>query len=528
MTAVISRPAATAETPRVASPSYERLSTQDSSFLLFEHRETPMHVAAIAILEAGPLTRPGGGLDVDRITAHVASRLPQLPRYRRRLVRTPLTETPIWVDDDRFSLTWHLRRAALPSPGTPAELRELVGRILSQRLERTRPLWEIWIVEGLEGDRLALVAKTHHSLVDGVAGANLLTSLFDMSPEPTTATAPPWTPAPVPDRFELLLDEVVRGLQGVRETAAAVQSVVRDPRAAAARVVEAGTAIAQALHASVRRPAPTAINGPIGPHRRVAWTSIDLGAVKAVKERLGGTINDVVLATVAGALHRFFGAAGEWPTWLDYRVVVPVNMRPPGEMHAANRVSAHFLSLPVEERDPLRRYERVCERIGAAKRSRAAEGFELMTRVADRIAAPWLTRFGVQLASGLHPYHLIVTNVPGPQFPLYLLGARLVDLHPHLPLFAHQGLGIAALSYCGRIGIGLVADFERIPDLGPLEAGLAESFEELAEASRDTGERRRAPRPRPAAGREHRSVSKGKAKKDGKARGGRLADVSRG
>lgn len=503
----------------MVSSSYERLSTQDSSFLLFEHRETPMHVAAIAVLEAGPLRRPDGEIDFGRITAHVASRLPQLPRYRRRLVRTPLTASPIWIDDARFSLDWHLRRVALPSPGTTEELRELVGRILSQRLERTRPLWEMWIVEGLSDDRLALIAKTHHSLVDGVAGANLLTSLFDLQPEPTTSVAPPWIPAPVPDPFELVLDEMVRGFQGVREIASAVQTLVREPRAAAARIVESGAAVAQALHASVRRPAPTTINGPIGPHRRVTWLSLDLSEVKAVKERLGGTVNDVVLATVAGALHRFLGTADEWPTRLDYRVVVPVNMRQPGEMQAANRVSAHFLSLPIEEGDPLRRYQRVLERTGVAKRSRAAEGFELMTRAADRFAAPWLTRFGVRLASGLHPYHLIVTNVPGPQSPLYLLGARLLDLHPHLPLFAHQGLGIAALSYCGKIGIGLVADFERIPDLGPLEAGLTESFAELEAASRGGVEAQPALGPRRASGRRRGPVTK--------TQGQRLADTSR-
>jgi WS/DGAT/MGAT family acyltransferase len=494
MTPVITRRCRAQETAIVARTSYERLSTQDSSFLLFEHRETPMHVAAIAVLEAGALARrDGGGIDVQRIAAHIESRLPQLPRYRRRLVRTPVTGAPIWIDDARFSLDWHLRRAALPQPGTASELRELVGRILSQRLERTRPLWEMWIVEGLADDRFALVAKTHHSLVDGVAGANLLTSLFDTSPESPAAVAPPWTPAPAPSRLELLLDEVARGIQGVREAAASVQAAAREPREAAERVVASGTSVMQALQASVRRPAPTTINGPIGPHRRVAWLSFDLDDVKAVKNRLGGTVNDVVLAVVAGGLHRFLGAAHAWPTRLDYRVVVPVNMRAPGEVQAANRVSAHFLSLPLEERDPLRRYRRVRECADRAKRSRAAEGFELMTRVADRIAAPWLTRFGVQVASGLHPYHLIVTNVPGPPFPLYLLGAPLVDLHPHLPLFAHQGLGIAALSYCGRIRLGLVADFEQIPDLAPLEAALAASFSELEAASRRGGARQGAP-----------------------------------
>jgi WS/DGAT/MGAT family acyltransferase len=470
----------------VGRSSYERLSAQDSSFLLFEHRATPMHVAAIAVLETGPLARGDGSVDAERIAAHVASRLPRLPRYRRRLLPTP-AGAPIWVDDARFSLAWHLRRVALPKPGTDAELRELVGRILSQRLERTRPLWEMWLVEGLAGDRFALVAKTHHSLVDGVAGANLLTSLFDPSPDAEAPAASAWSPAPAPGPIELLLDEAVRGLEGVRAVAATVGEAVRDPRTALSRAAAAGTAVAQALYESVRVPAPTEINGPIGPHRRVAWRSLDLAAVKAVKNALGGTVNDVVLAVVAGALHRFLGARTDWPTRLDYRVVVPVNMRRPGEVAPANRVSAHFLSLPVEEPDPLRRYTRVRERADRAKRSRAAEGIELLTRAADRLAAPWLTRFGVQLASRLHPYHLIVTSVPGPAFPLYLLGARLVDLHPHLPLFAHQGLGIAALSYCGKIELGIVADFERVADLAPLEAHLAAAFEELVKASRRAG-----------------------------------------
>jgi WS/DGAT/MGAT family acyltransferase len=485
----------------VGRASYERLSAQDSSFLLFEHRATPMHVAAIAVLETGPLARHGGELDTGRIAAHVASRLPRLPRYRRRLVRTA-TGAPIWIDDARFSLAWHLRRVALPRPGTAAELRELVGRILSQRLERTRPLWEIWIVEGLEGGRFALVAKTHHSLVDGVAGANLLTSLFDPSPDAETPAASSWSPAPAPGPFELLLDEAVRGLEGVREVAVAVGDAVRDPRTALSRVADAGAAVAQALYESVRFPAATEINGPIGPHRRVAWLSLDLAGVKAVKNRLGGTVNDVVLAVVAGALHRFLGSRADWPTRLDYRVVVPVNMRPPGEVAAANHVSAHFLSLPVEEPDALRRYALVRQRADRAKQSRAAAGIELLTRAADRLAAPWLTRFGVQLASRLHPYNLIVTNVPGPTFPLYLLGARLVDLHPHLPLFAHQGLGIAALSYCDRIGLGLVADFERIADLRPLERHLAAAFDELERASRG-GDEPRALRP-PAGARPRR------------------------
>ena len=468
----------------MVASSHERLTTQDSSFLAFEHRATPMHVAAIAIFEPSALATSDGAVNAARIAKHIASRLPQLPRYRRRLAQVPFTGQPIWIDDARFSLDWHLRRAALPRPGSPQALRDLVGRILSQRLERTRPLWEMWIVEGLADRRFALIAKTHHSLVDGVAGANLLTSLLDRNPEPTTPLVTPWSPAPAPGLFELLREEAARGLMGVHTVLRATRDVARDPRTWFTHASTAASAVTDALAAAVRRPAPSVLNGPIGPHRRVAWLSLDLAAVKAVKDQLGGTVNDVVLAVVAGGLNCFFGAGRAWPTRLEYRVVVPVNMRAPGDLQAANRVSAHFVSLPVAEHDPLRRYRQVRAQTEHAKQSHAAEGIDLMTRVADQLGAPWLTRFGVRLATDLHPYNLIVTNVPGPRFPLYLLGARLAEIYPHLPLFAHQGLGIAALSYCDRIGLGLVADYERVPALGPLEDALAASFAELQDAAR--------------------------------------------
>lgn len=463
--------------------SYERLSAQDSSFLHFEHRATPMHVAAIAIFESGCLATADGGVDIARIAEHIEARLPQLPRYRRRLARMPVSGQPIWIDDARFSLGWHLRRAALPRPGSTQDLRELVGRILSQRLERSRPLWEVWIIEGLAGGRFALVAKTHHSLVDGVAGANLLTLLLDTSAQAPPTIRLPYRPASAPGPVELLLDEAARGLAGVGALLGAVRAGVRDPRAGLARAVTAGSAVAHALDAAVRRPEPTVLNGPIGPHRRIAWLALDLAAVKAVKQRLGGTVNDVVLAVVAGGLHRFFGPADAFPTRLDYRIVVPVNMRPPGDVQAANRVSAHFLSLPVAEPDPLRRYREIRARSERAKRSAAAQGIDLMTRLLDQLGAPWMTRFGVRLASGLHPYHLIVTNVPGPPMPLYLLGAPLVELYPHLPLFAHQGLGVAALSYGGKIGFGLIADYERVSELEALADSFTAAFAELQVAS---------------------------------------------
>lgn len=464
----------------MADTAWERLSAQDSSFLHFEHRATPMHVAAVALLEIGPLRRADGEFDVARLARHVESRLHDLPRYRQRLVASPLTGDRFWVDDTCFDLDYHLRRVALPHPGSMTELRNLTGRVLSQHLDRERPLWEMWIIEGVEGDRFALVSKVHHCMVDGVAGANLLTLLFSRDPAEGTRPAPAWTPRPTPSGIALMVDEAAQRVRFGGDVLRRVGALASAPRAGIANAVGVGTAVAQALDAALRLPGPTELNRPIGPHRRVEWQSLELESVKRIKQRLGGTVNDVVLATVAGALHRFLGTRAPWPVRLDYRVVIPVNMRAASESASvANHVSALFLSLPVAESDPHQRYDRIRAETDRLKRSRAAEGIDWLTILADQLAAPWVTRLGVRLATRLRPYNLIVTNVPGPSFPLYVLGARLVEIYPHLPLFDHQGLGVAVLSYDGRLGFGLIADREVVPDLAKLATAIPESFAEL-------------------------------------------------
>jgi len=463
--------------------SYERMSAQDGSFLWFEQRNTPMHVSAIAVLEVGPLATAAGDLDTERIVKHVESRLPLLPRYRKRIAFTPLDGRPVWIDDDRFDLGYHVRRAALPHPGSEEVFKEWVGRTLSQRLDRERPLWELWIVEGLEGGRFAMVSKVHHAMVDGVSGMNLLTLLMSQDAEETLRAPQPWKPRPAPGPLGLLLGEGVRGLESLGAAASSVLEALQQPRSTWAKLVECGAAVAQALEAGLRPPARTSLNVPIGPHRRVEWLTLDLASAKAVKARLGGTVNDVVLATVCGGLHRFF-ASRRWRARLEYRIVVPVNMRPPGDGRAAgNRTSALFLSLPVGTRDPLRRYAQIRAESERIKASRAADGFDLLTRFADWTGSTGLTAFGVQLASRLRPYNLIVTNIPGPQFPLYVLGARLVELYPQVPLFANQGLGVAVLSYCGRLHFGLIGDWEVARDLGRLREAFGDAFAELVDAA---------------------------------------------
>ncbi len=483
---------------------YERLSAQDSSFVLWERRETPMHVGAIAILEAGPLTTADGGIDTARIAAHVESRLHRLPRYRKRLAFTPIEGHPVWIDDAHFDLGYHLRRTALPRPGTESELKALVARILSQRLDRDRPLWEMWVVEGLDGGRFALVTKVHHCMVDGASGMNLLTLLMSPIADEPAVAAPAWSPEPEPNTLELLVAESTRRARLGGELAGGILRAAADPAAAWARLSEASTAIAQAIDAGMRHPGATHLNRPIGPHRRVDWLRLDLAAAKQVKQRLGGTLNDVVLATVCGALHHFLGGRCEWTTRLDYRIVMPVNMRPAGDERAAgNCVSAYFLSLPIAEPDPRLRYETIHTATAALKGSHAAEGIDLLTQLADRAGGTLLTRLGGHFINRLRPYNLIVTNVPGPQFPLYVLGARLLELIPQLPLFEQQGLGVAVLSYCGGLQFGLIGDRELASDLGSLRDAMGASFEELVRAAQVSNARDTA-RTRPArARREH-------------------------
>jgi diacylglycerol O-acyltransferase / wax synthase len=473
---------------------YERLSAQDSSFVLWERRETPMHVGAVAILDAAPLATADGGIDTERILKHVESRLHRLPRYRKRLAFTPIEGHPVWIDDVHFDLGYHVRRTALPRPGTEAELKSLVARILSQRLDRDRPLWEMWIVEGLDGGRFALVTKVHHCMVDGASGMNLLTLLMSPSADEPAVAAPAWSPELEPTALELLAAESARRTRLGGELAAAALRAAADPAAAWARISEAGHAIAEAIDAGLRHPGATHLNRPIGPHRRVDWLGLDLSAAKQVKERLGGTLNDVVLATVCGALHHFLGGRREWNTRLDYRIVMPVNMRPAGDERAGgNCVSAYFLSLPIAEADPRLRYEAIHAATAALKGSHAAEGIDLLTQLADRVGGTLMTRLGGLFIDRLRPYNLIVTNVPGPQFPLYVLGARLLELIPQLPLFEQQGLGVAALSYCGKLQVGLIGDRELASDLGSLREAMLASFAELEDAARRSAERR-APR----------------------------------
>lgn len=468
----------------MAPETFDRLSAQDSSFLLWEHHRLHMHVGAVSIYETGPLVGPHGGIDMDRLRAYVDSRLHLLPRYRQRVVESPLLGRPIWVDDDRFNLHYHLRHTSLPRPGTERALNELAGRILSQQLDREKPLWELWFVEGLADHRFAVIAKTHHCMVDGISGMSLLTMLLRDGPEETIGDKPVWAPRPRPGRLDLLIDEVRQRARVPFGVLGGALRAVRHPRRTGAQLVDAADAVRQAVSAGFHVAAATPINRPVGPHRRIEWWSLDLGAVKELKNRLGGTVNDVVLSIATGAMRRFLRDRRLRLDQMHYRAVVPVSVRAGAvDDRYANRVSAWFVTLPLCERNPVSRFELIRRQTEQLRASRTAEGTDLLSRFADWAGSTLLTLAGTRLVTALQPYNLIITNVPGPQYPLFLLGARLQQMYPQLPLFENQGLGMAVLSYCGKLNWGLIADWDVVPDLGRLIRALEASFEELRTAT---------------------------------------------
>ncbi|MEE9607830.1 MAG: wax ester/triacylglycerol synthase family O-acyltransferase [Myxococcota bacterium] len=478
----------------MATHTFDRLSAQDSSFVMFEGPGTHMHVSAIAVFETGPLKAPEGGLDIERIRSYVESRLHLLPRYRQRLAFTPVERHPVWVDDDRFNLNYHVRHTSLPRPGSEELLKKLAGRIMSQQLDRGKPLWELWFVEGLEGGRFAMIGKTHHCMVDGASGVGVITALLSGSADVSIEPAPPWAPRPAPGRFELLRHALSHRVAAPTSALRAIRGALREPQEASTRFAEHALSVWQALNAGFRVPANTPLNAPIGTHRRIDWSNIDLAEIKELKKRLDGSVNDVVLAVVAGALRRYLGGRRVPLDGMDFRIAIPVNMRSDsGDVGAANRVSAWFLSLPLAEGDPLRRFEQIRAETQRLKRSKAAEGIDLFVRFAEWSGSTLLTFWGVRLASTLHPYNLIVTNVPGPQYPLYLLGAKLNTMIPQLPLFQNQGLGVAVMSYLGKVTFGLIGEWDLAPDLPALARAIDASFTELRDAAQRAPEPRREP-----------------------------------
>ena len=467
----------------MASYRYELLSPQDAAFLAAESPSTPMHIGAAFVAEAGPLATPDGGVDIARVRAFIASRLHRIPRYRQRVAYTPLRRRPIWIDDEHFQIEYHVRHTALPRPGDAAQLKRLIGRVGEQPLDRSRPLWELWVAEGLEGGkRFALISKVHHCMVDGIAGTELLTVLMSARPDEEPEPAPPFVPRPAPRAAELARDEIFGGLSAPFEAARSLQAAFAPERrgelASALRGV--GELALQTLLPASRTP----LNRPIGPHRRFETLALDLGAAKAVKDKLGGTLNDVVLAVVTGAVRRFLQRRLVDVTALDFRISAPVSVRSAAERGGVlgNRVSAWIVRAPVGEPEPLRRFDAIRAATRRLKESNQALGADLLSAVTEWTGTTLLS-LGTAFQNLGRPQNLIVTNVPGPQLRLYLVGAPLVEAYPIAPLFQNQAVIVALFSYDGRLFFGLNADAGGMPDLADLRGDLARAFDELASAA---------------------------------------------
>jgi len=464
----------------MARYNYDRLTALDNSFLVLEGPNHLMHVGMTALFEAGPLATKAGGVDIDRIMAYVESRLPLIPRYRQRLAYIPIEQHPVWIDDARFNLHYHVRHARLPAPGDERRLKRMVARIKAQELDRGKPLWEMWIIEGVEGNRFAMVSKVHHCMVDGVSGVDLVTVL--LTPKPDTAFTPPrpWIPRPAPSSLALLRDEAAARLGAPLQLAS---RLLREPGRLFEEARDGVSALSETLRATMRQASETPFNQPVGPHRRFDWAITDIGSIKQIREQVGGTLNDVVLTTVSGAVRRFLERRGVKVRDITFRVFVPVSLRTADERGTlGNRVATWAVDLPIAERDPRRRLARVSETTARLKESKMARGSEILTEMAEWTGSGVL-RLGTTLASQSLPFNMVVTNVPGPPQPLYMLGARLQHLYPYVPIFVNQGLGIALFSYAGLLHWGFNADWDTLPDLHDFVADIDAAFAELYAAA---------------------------------------------
>jgi WS/DGAT/MGAT family acyltransferase len=473
--------------PPAAPFHYDRLGSQDATFLDLEGPTAPQHVAATVILRTGSLRTREGGVDIARIRRYVASRLHRIPRYRQRLAYVPIERHPVWVDDDHFQIDFHVRHTALPQPGDRRQLKRLSGRILSQRLDRHRPLWEFWVVEGLEGgDRFAIVQKAHHAMIDGISGVDLMAVLLRGEASDDFEEGPPWTPRPAPSGSELVGAELRRRVTDAAQLLAQGPAALRTPLRLLGSLGESTQAVAETLAAGFRSASNTPLNRPLGMHRSFEWLDMKLADVKRVKDRLGGTVNDVVLATVAGALRRYLALRRVAVDDLHIRANVPVSVRSAGERgQLGNRIALWMTDLPVDEPEPVRRLARVRETTARLKRSKQALGAEVLAAVSDWTSSSILS-LAVRASARGRPYNLVVTNVPGPQLPLFLLGAEVEACYPVVNLLPNQGLGVALFSYAGSLFWGFTADPEIVPDLASFPALVQTAYTELAQAEAGT------------------------------------------
>jgi diacylglycerol O-acyltransferase len=471
----------------------DRLSATDASFLTEEKESAHMHIGGVCVFEGPPPS-------YDEFVEHVEARLHLVPRYRQRLAFPPLQSgKPLWVDDPRLNLDYHIRHSSLPAPGDEDQLALLIGRIFSQRLDRSKPLWEMWLVQGLEGNRFALITKTHHALVDGVSGVDLATVLYDANPVPVGLTPPvrPWEPHPEPSEMQLLAKSVPNVTKMPLRVARRMLRAAQHPGETASHATEVAQGLGEIVW-ELMNPAPKVpLNCDIGPHRRYRWVHASLSDFKVVKDAFGGTVNDVVLAVAAGALRRWLHGRGIRTQGLELRGLVPVSLRTEEERGMmGNRLAVFRAPLPVYAEDPVERLRIVRMEMSKVKQSKQVMGAQAIVGLND-FAPPTVLAQASRLNFSTRLFNMIVTNVPGPQFPLYVLGRELETVVPVAFLPVNHALALANFSYNGKMSFGLLGDFDAMEDIDVVQLGLVSSLRELvdAAAAEHPAARRGAPEP---------------------------------
>ncbi len=454
----------------------DRLSSLDVSFLYMETSTTAMHVGGVATFEP-----PEGGFDYDRLCELITQRIALVPRYRQKVKFIPgHVANPVWVDDEDFDVSYHVRRSALPKPGTPAQLRELVGRLQGRRLDRNRPLWEIYLVEGLEGGKVGIITKTHHAMVDGVSAVDIGTVILDLTPTPREVPEDDWRPEREPGAASLVIGAVTDLVRRPTQALDTARTAVGDARATIGKVTTVAGGILSSARAVARSAPESPLNVTIGEQRRFGMASTELDDYKRVRKVHGGTVNDVVLATVAGALRTWLLTRGESisPT-TTIRAMVPVSVRGDDDS-GGNRVSSYFVDLPVGEGNPVMRLHQVSFAMRSHKESGEAVGADALVQLTG-FAPPTIHALGARVASSFtrRLFNVVVTNVPGPQFPLYAAGAKMLEMYPVVPLAKGQALSIGLTSYDGGVYYGLNADRDAMTDIDVLAGCIEESLAEL-------------------------------------------------
>jgi len=464
----------------------QTMSPLDASFLHVEDAVTHMHIGSVGIFEGPP---PGPG----EVKAAIAGRLPLVPRYRQKVRFVPLAlGRPAWVDDPHFNLDYHVRRTALPSPGGDEELQNLVGRVMSQQLDRAKPLWELWVAEGLDDGRWALISKSHHCMVDGVSATDLLSVILGTERDASPDKPDGWKAQPEPSSVDLVAHSLALRAASPYEGVRTVLSAVRGPRRMTQQAVGVARGLANFRPLLIPTPA-SSLNGPIGPHRRWDWARARLAEVKQIRQAHGGTVNDVVLAAITSGFRELLISRGESVQGRVVRTLVPVSVRAEEERGTFNnKVSAMFAELPVELEDPRERLTALHEQMQELKQSGQAVAAERLTALGGFAPAMLLAlagRVGSRLPQS--SINTVTTNVPGPQQPLYLAGRRMLEAFPFVPLGGSVRIGVAIFSYDGGINFGVTGDRDSAPDIGVLcqgiERGIAELLNAGSSESRDTG-----------------------------------------